>query len=383
MTGSQTGPQRMSGAGEAGEAAGAASITPARSRRRIAVQLIAFIACMGLLGWAVSMAFSGDNRAALEHLQSAPRSLILAVVGLSALSLLINGSTLWLTLTPVRRLKLTDTLAANSIAVFFNYLPFKLSLVSRFVIHNRRDGMPLLQIGAWLAAFAVVVLAGLAPPVAASLVRPKVDGVWIAMVVGGIAVMFAAVTLAARLFAGDRGLQRVQSIGGIIPVSLLHRLLKSRAFAQLHTGFAMLSSPGVLGVLLVLRVADLLVQAARFELAARAVGGELGWDQALLAASAYFMIGILSPAGVLGARETGTAGVAALLTIPALTSDAFVLAVLVVTGAELIVNLVAAAASIAWLRPDRLLRGGTPVAAGPSAANTPPADPAARPDQSP
>ncbi len=356
----------------------ATPLAPTRSRRRIALQLIAFLACMALLGWAVSTAFSGDNREALEHLQSAPRSLILGVIGLSALSLLINGSTLWLTLTPVRRLKLTDTLAANSIAVFLNYLPFKLSLVSRFLIHNRRDAMPLLQIGAWLAAFAVVVLAGLAPPVAASIVHPQVDGVWVAIVVGGLIVMFAGVTLAARLFAGESGLQRVQSIGGIVPVSLLHRLLKSRAFAQLHTGFAMLSSPGVLAVLLVLRVADLLVQAARFELAARAVGGELGWDQALLAASAYFMIGILSPAGVLGARETGTAGVAALLTIPALTSDAFVLATLVVTGAELVINLVAAAASIAWLRPDRLLRGGSRGTQPAPAANTAPTPPPER-----
>ena len=56
---------------------------------------------------------------------------------------------------PVQRLRTLDVVAVNAIATLLNYLPFKLSVISRIVIHNRRDGVPLGKIVGWLAAVGV------------------------------------------------------------------------------------------------------------------------------------------------------------------------------------------------------------------------------------
>ena len=77
----------------------------------------------------------------------------------------------------------------------------------------------------------------------------------------------------------------------------------------------------------------------------------------LIGSVAYFFIGVFSPVGALGAREGGTAGF--ISWIGEFDFETLALIAVVVTGAELIVTAFFASAGIAWLRPDRLIRGGS------------------------
>src|SRR5205823_14123082 len=84
---------------------------------------------------------------------------------------------------------------------------------------------------------------------------------------------------------------------------LLNRGMHSPFFHNFHAGFAMLAHPWALLLGMTLRTSDLLVQAARFALAAKVVGVEMTWEGAILIATAFFVIGVMSPAGNLGTRE--------------------------------------------------------------------------------
>ena len=116
-----------------------------------------------------------------------------------------------------------------------------------------------------------------------------------------------------------------------------------------------------------LRLADLAVNAARFAAAAAIVGHPLAWDQAILAAIAYYMLGIIAPTGMLGAREAGTVwfvGAVGLGTVAGQSAQeaaaSLTVLTLFITGTESVVLLAGAAGGVAWLRPDRLLRRTPP-----------------------
>ena len=119
----------------------------------------------------------------------------------------------------------------------------------------------------------------------------------------------------------------------------------------------MLASPSAVLTCTGLRMADIVVQAFRFMLAATILGQPLSWDQAVLAGGAYFLIGAAAPTGQLGAREAGTAGLMAML-VPYIEWQSFAPVVVVISGAEMIVLLAGSVIGAAYLRPDRLLRLG-------------------------
>ncbi|MBK7403807.1 MAG: hypothetical protein IPJ41_04030 [Phycisphaerales bacterium] len=347
-----------------GEAGGAAGRGGARRAVRLVVQGVGFLLGLAMLGWCVRSALSPDNREQLAKLSEASIGQVAMLLALSAATLGANGLVFWATLRPVKRLRAFDVLATNALCTFLAYLPFKLGALTRIAIHNRRDKVPLLTIGAWFAAMFAVMLIAYVPMMGASLWRRGVDPVWWAAGIGGVAVMWGAAFTLARLFAGERGLARLHAVLDGAKLPGLRRLTTSDRFTQLHAGADMLASPGALAATTVLRLVDLVVISARFVVAGSIVGVAFGWEEAVLVASAYYLIGVVSPFGLLGAREAGTVWMAGALGLAASSgrpadeiARSLTVLTLFISGTESVVLLACAAAGVAWLRPDRLLKG--------------------------
>jgi len=322
---------------------------------KTAVQLVGFAVGLALLWWCVSLALKPENREQLEKLSDAGAGPLALLFLAPVATLVINGLVFWIMLLPERRLPIGGVMATNAIATMLAYLPFKLSVIGRFAIHNRRDGVPILTIAAWMGAVAVTVLAGLGPVAGVSVWRGAVDWVW--WVASGVGVVgLTAVSIAVSgYFAHDRGLGRIHRVLDPFAVGPLKGLLRGDAFRRLHGAFAMLAHPGAVWAAVGLRLGDVAVQSVRMVVAAAALGVELSPEHAVLVASTYFMIGMLSPFGMLGTREAGSVGLAELLGFGE-AGDSLVVVILAVSATESLVNLACGAAGVAWLRPDRLLK---------------------------
>jgi hypothetical protein len=159
---------------------------------KVAVQLVGFAIGIALLWWCVHLALSPENREQLENLRDAPSRMIAGLLVLSLTTFMLNGFMLWVVLLPTRRLRLTQVLAVNALATLLAYLPFKMSVLSRFVLHNRRDGMPIMRIGAWLAAFLVITLATMGPFVVASVLIGEMNAAWFAIACGLLALSYGS-----------------------------------------------------------------------------------------------------------------------------------------------------------------------------------------------
>lgn len=324
-----------------------------RSRKPLIVSLIAFAAGLGLLAWCVSIAFGPENREEIAKLKSASIAQIAGLLGLSLASLFINGVIFQATLRPVRTLGIGDVASTNAIAAFLGYLPAKIGLVIRIGIHSRRDRVPLLMIGAWFAAVAVVMLLTIACLVAASLIARRIDAVWWSVLAGCSILGGGVLVGGSRFFAGERGLERIRTLIGFGP---LRKILASRAFANVHAATAMLADAKVVALTMGLRIVDIALQAARVPLAAAILGHTLPYAQAFMIASTSFIIGIISPGGPVGAREAGVTKLCELLDIP--NAKAFALVALLVSATEAVAYLIGALAGAAWLGPRSLLRSG-------------------------
>ncbi len=320
-----------------------------RSLIRVLVQVIGFLVSLGALGWAVSVALKEENRAQLENLQNASVGQVMALVGLSFASVAINGLIFWAVIRPVHSIRATDVISTNAIATFLAYLPFKVSLIARVAIHSKRDGVAVLTIGAWFAAVGVLMLAVLGPMALMSFLLKEVNVLWWAGVVGSVAVGVGVLIVLARVFYGDRGVRRIGSVG------FLKGLTERKSFAKLHAGFDMVACPSSSVVAGVLRMVDVLAFAGRFLVAAAVLGLPISGSDALLLGSVYFMIGVLSPFGMLGTREAGTIGAAALFGVSSAAigdggGGPIAAAVVFVTAVEAVVNLGCAGFGVAWLR---------------------------------
>ena len=322
----------------------------------IAIQILGFGIGIALLGWAVRVAMREENRAQLSKLTEATAGEILLLLSLAALSVGINGMGFWVVLNPVRRIRATDVISTNAVATFLAYLPFKLSIVSRFVIHNRRDKIPVLMIGAWIAAAGILIVAVLTPMMLMSIWLKRIDLLWWT----GSLVLICACTLMgtalARQLSGDVGIARLARVG------VGERVTGTDAFRRVHTGLEMLSNPRATLIANALRVLDLLAFALRFYIAARVLDLPISFQDAMLLGTSYFVIGAASPTGMLGTREAGTIGIAELVGISptALSETAsgqipIAATVLFVTAVEAVVNLGCAGFGIAWLKARKPL----------------------------
>ncbi len=336
--------------------------SPPRRTLRLTLQLAGFLAGLALLVWCARLAFSEHNRRGLERLGEASAGDVSLLLALSCVGLLVNGMTFWLVLRPVRRIELRGMLATNAVATFLSYLPFKLSVMMRVAVHRQRDSVPLALIGPWFAAVGVVMMAAIAPILLLAAWRREVDAVWLIMLAGLLVIAAGVLSTIARAIGGQRGLRLVQGLADRQPIGLVRRLVRSEMFVLFDEGLAMLASFRQALAAIGLRVLDIGAMAARFYVASRIVGSPLPAGDSLVGSVAYFFIGVFSPVGSLGAREGGTAGFVSL--IGAFDFETLALIAVVVTGAELIVTAFFAAAGIAWLRPDRLIRGASRAAGG-------------------
>ncbi len=323
------------------------------------VQVVGFLGGVALLLWVVLEAFAPKNRELIARLGDAGPWQVVALLGLSVATLVLNGTIFWITLWPERRLSHTDVQATNGVATLLSYLPFKLGLICRFVIHNRRDRVPVLTIGAWFVAISALVVVNLAPMVGASLARRGVDAWWWVISLGGAALATGALVWVSAWFAGDRGMRRIHAMLDPIPVGMLRRFMRTESFARLHAGFGMLAHPRASAAATLLRLADLGVQAARFVVAAGVLGVTMGWSDAMIFAVAYFTIGMVSPFGMVGTREGGTLAVYSAMGVTMAGAgdgaDPLAPIVLFVSATEAIVFLAGGGLGAAWLRVDRLL----------------------------
>ncbi len=322
-------------------------------RRRLLVQAVGILISLGLLTWTITGVLKPENRPKLDSVLHAPPASLALLIGLSLISLFCNGATFWLSLCAVRPVPFWGTQAANAIASFLGYLPFKLSLISRLIIHNRRDGVPVIALGAWLAANALLVLGILACITLARLWRGSVDVAFGAVAFGMLLTFGVTLCVASRLFAGEPGRARYRALAGRL--GLLGRLMLKPAFGHLLAGFDILAQPRVVAGVIIVRLLDIAAQTGRFVVAAQLINVPLSWSNALLPAIAFFVIGAGSPAGAVGGREGGTSGIAALLHLESVVSlGDFKIITLVVSGSEILLYTAVAIVSTLYVRPDKL-----------------------------
>lgn len=320
------------------------------------VQIVGFAIGIVLLGWAVRMALRPENREQLAKLSDATPGELMLLLILAAFSVGFNGIIFWVVLNPVHKIRATDVIATNAIATFLAYLPFKLSVVARFVIHNRRDKVPVLTIGAWIIAEAILMAAVLGPLILTSVWLKEVNALWWIVSLVGVLVCTIVGSALSRQLAGDVGLTRLSKIG------IGEKLSASDAFSRIHSGFEMLGHPRATLIANAFRLIDIITFALRFYVAAKVLELPISMQDALLLGATYFIIGAASPAGMLGTREAGTIGIAELVGI---SSNALnetesgqvpiAATVLFVTAVEAIVNLGCAGFGIAWLKARKPL----------------------------
>jgi len=316
------------------------------------VRVASFVLAFALLAYAASIAFSDDNKENLAKLKNASPMSIAALLGLSLVSLAINGLIFNITIRPVQRLSVPGNLSTNALAAFLAYIPLKLSIFLRIGIHTRRDQVPLPRVGGWFAAVALLLLATLGSLTGVCLIRRTIDATWFVLAIGALVIVAAAIILIARAFSGDRGLTRLQMLVPGSANSLPSRVLRSERFRQLHSALDMLASPRHVALHMLLRIADIAIQAARVPIAAAIIDRSLPYGDSFLIATTSFIVGILSPTGPAGARDVTVIRVCDLLHIP--DANAFAVVTLVVTSAEVVAYAIGALAGLLYLGPSRL-----------------------------
>jgi hypothetical protein len=318
---------------------------------RAAVQLLGFGAGVVLLAWAVRTVMSEDNRAAMENLREATAGEIGLLMSLAVASSVLNAVIFGSVIRPLHRLRLSDLAAVNTLATLLSYLPFKMSVVFRWVIHNRRDGIHNLTIGAWFVVVAGLTVVTVAPMWLAFAGPAGAGHWWWLVVAAAIAGSHAAAWQTARFVRGEKGLRRLRRVG--LPEPLLQR----EWFGRLHGGASMAADGHAVWVSTLARVADIATFGLRFWIAAGIIGVDLTAEEALLIGLAYFVIGVVSPFGTVGTREAGALAMAvgAGVVSAELEQDALLTAVLLVTASEAVTMLVCSGLALGWLRADRLL----------------------------
>ena len=325
-----------------------------RSGLRIAFQVTGFLVGIALLGWCVRLALSAENREALGALSSAPPSSLLALLGLSVVSVVANGLIFWGALRPVRRLGALDVIAVNALATFLANLPFKIGLLARIAIHNRRDKVPMAMIFGWFGAVTGTLVLVSSSLLVAGTLR-GVLGAWtVPMAVGLLVVQSAAMVTVAKTLSGDRGHRRLSRLLGRLAGKRALRLSRSQVMRELHMGLDMLASGRWVAFVVAFRMVDFASQAWRWVVAGELVGKDIAPTDGILIAGGHFLAGALSPVGMLGFREGAAMGTAELL---GLDAGEFAPIALLTAGSELVVVIAASGLAVAWLRLDRMLRG--------------------------
>ena len=164
---------------------------------KLVVELIVFLIGLGLLAWCIKVAVAQGDWSRLG--QAGPWQ-ITGLLGCSAVSLLVNGAAFWITIRPVRALRLWDLERLNCVGTMLNYAPIRAGAIARVAYHIRVDRLGLLEIGAWFTMLGYVLLLGVGSCALATLAHPEIDWLWAVLVIGQM-ILGAAI---ARVAVGHR-----------------------------------------------------------------------------------------------------------------------------------------------------------------------------------
>jgi Lysylphosphatidylglycerol synthase TM region len=324
------------------------------------IQIIGFAGGIFALGWAVRVAMREENREQLARLTEATPGEIMVLLSLAVISVGFNGIIFWVMINPIHRIRTTDVIATNAIATFLAYLPFKLSVVTRFVVHNRRDKVPVLTIGAWIICEAVLMMAVYIPIGLVSWWQKELNTIWWISVLVSIPVCTVIGSYISGSLSGETGLNRIEKIG--FGKQRWSDFIRTSSFVRIHSGVTMLANTKGALTVVAFRMLDVAAFAMRFYFAARVLDLPISLQDSILLGATYFMIGAASPFGMLGTREAGTIAIASMVGISsaAITEDQsgtvpIAATVLFVTAVEAVVNLGCAGFGIAWLRARRAI----------------------------
>ena len=254
------------------------------SWRRLLLQAAAFVVGAALVAWLVYRATS--NPQMWERLREASAGQVVALLGCSLASLVINGAIFWLAVRPVHRLPFLELQWVNAMAGMLNYAPVRLGVVARIAWHLRVDRMHVRHIVAWFASVTVTVLVPLGAAVAAAMTARRLDGLFL--------LVLAVLVIAAGLI-----LPRLASLPAV----------RRRA----HGAEKVLTDPFALWGCLILRVVDLSLWSLRMMIAVSILGIHLSAQQSFMLAMANLAI-TLNPLGRVGFHEATVALVAAAMT---------------------------------------------------------------------
>lgn len=358
-------------------ASGQAGPGPRRmSPLQLAVQALGFLLGIGIFGYIIYTAVTGENGRQLRRLLEAPLWMPAAAVGLTLLAIALDGLIFWVQLRPEKKLPALDALSTNAVAMLLGFLPFKPSAVARFVIHKVRDGMPFIMTAGWIAAAAFNVLLVTLAILVGTVLRPGLDAVWFIAVSTVIAIGTVAIVLLAGWFRGDRGVARLERFTRPLSIGPLKKLREPQTLRNLQTAATFASHGHATATCMVLRVAFLLALGARFWVVAAALGIQFGNITAalLVLPAVFFLIQAASPVGGLGFREialTRLAGYVGLTTASLAAdggslqaTDLMTLIALTATATEIVTLIPVALAGAAWLRLDRVIAGRKAALAG-------------------
>lgn len=302
------------------------------------MQLAGFVAGAALLGWCVSMAVKQGD---WSRLSSAPPAAVVLLVSCTIISLLVNGTTFWVTIQPVRSLRWRDLMMLNLLANLLNYAPLRVGALTRIAYHLRVDRLPWLTIGAWFSCIAWLLVVGVGASAAATIGRPHLDWAWALALMA----MFAAGGVFTRVFAGAPVFARLGPSA--------HRVLRS------HTALW-----GALG----LRAIDIAAYTGRMSAAMLIVGITIPASHVLLLALVAIIANLI-PFGRLGFREMAVT--LAAMRLSAMGMDAGALEqfktdaglwaqlALVESAGEAVVAIPAGLAAIPWFRSRWRQRAAT------------------------
>lgn len=257
------------------------------SGMKLVVQLLGFAIGIVLVAWCVKTALEGGEEG-WRRVREADPMLLFAMIATSVGSQLANGALFWTTVRPVRKERFWVLQGVNFTSGLLNYAPVRIGMLSRFVYHMRVDRMKFLFLVGWFAIVSVAMVAVMGAALGATLLRPRLDLVWMLAFVAplaafvGLAPFFATLPLVTRFTRG---------------------------------GERMLASRGWLTAGLALRAIDLAMWTARIALAAEILGLELGGGDLLIIAVAALVVA-MNPLGRIGFREAAVSVLAGYLATP-------------------------------------------------------------------
>lgn len=300
---------------------------------RVLVQVVGALLGVALFVWALRLAFTPENQDAIRRLLDAPLWLAGLMILLNIATVVVNGLIFWVAAKPVHRLTARSAILTNAVCSLLAFLPFKISAISRVYFHHKRDGMPLRVMIPWMVGYGLTGIATFVPFILAAALSPLIGAWWIAVgVLGAFACSMVGVACARLADARFPALRKV-SLGSWVIVRDAPTMLIACA----------------------LRLMDVAIQTGRFLVAASAMGLALSVNRATLDATVYFLIGAISPGGVLGFREGGLAWLGELFGLDDKGAEQIALLALAVTGAEAATFCVLAIVAAFAMRLDKLV----------------------------